>query len=163
MVSKASRAESPESFPLSPGWLAFLTLGGPAMFAALIILVLERTEGMEEVLGELGIPVLWGLLVVVVAVRLPLLAYTVLFDRSVVLNDDAVHVPIAGLFQLRPWNLAYADIASVARTRRPGWSPVIVFTLRDSSRRKISTTPFSDEFGLLAALEARIAKPSRGE
>jgi hypothetical protein len=153
---RAAPSPAIERIPLRLGWLASLSLGVPAVFSLLLIAVLLQGTETRAFLGDVGAGVLVSAVGLAIAVRLPMLLYTMLYDRALVLGEEAVHIPIVSIFQFRSRNVAYRDIVSVEATRKSGSSTVLELTLRDSTRHKIPSALFADYWAALRALQARV-------
>jgi hypothetical protein len=141
-----------------PAWVAVEALGIPALTPFVLIAVLRMLAGRGMVAPETAnsaSTVLLVAFVVIVIVRLPLLVYTLTSDRRITLDDRTLHVPVISPWQLRPWNIAVADLAEVSSDgKRAGTTRLI---LRGRRTRKLPSTTLRDVRALVSALERRIA------
>ena len=95
-------------------------------------------------------------IVLVVAVRLPLLIRTLLYDRQLVLGEEALHVPVVRAFQLRAWNITVRDIATLIDRRTSGGSTEIVIALHAAPPHVFSAAVLVDRYAVMSAIERRL-------
>lgn len=147
-----AKARTPEtaSYALSTLWLSVETLIGPVAMMAVLFFALQRFADAGSVEAEAV------LIAAVVAVRLPLLVYTLAKDRRIVLGKDELHIPIVGVFQFRPWNIPFEDIVSIEEQRKAGGSSKVVIQLRNARPRRFAASVLSGERGnVIKAIERR--------
>ncbi|MBK7398233.1 MAG: hypothetical protein IPJ34_18555 [Myxococcales bacterium] len=150
------------SFPLSLGWVFIETVLVPMVVPVVALGILASLAGKvpEVVLNVVAIALAAGFVLVLV-VRLPLFVYTAFFDSAIVLGETALRVPNVGVFQLRAWDLPFAQLDSVTHARKGGSTTRIVLTLSGGGVRTFPATFVSDRYEVIEAIERRIADGHR--
>jgi hypothetical protein len=142
-------APEPSSFDLSLGWVAAETLVVPGTTLLLLLVVIAKFSDAASLAAQVGI------LAAFVAIRGPLLVYTLLRDRRIDIRNDALHIPIVHVFQFRPWTIPLADLVSVSETRKSGGSAKIVIAMRGGSVKRFGASVLRDRHRAIKALDRR--------
>jgi hypothetical protein len=148
----------PISFPLSLGWVVSRTVIIPPLILVMPVVLLGALA------QSISSPAVFGAAVVafgaiaglMIAVRVPLVLYTLLFDRYVVLGKEELHVPILGLFQFRPWNIPIRDIVTMVDKREPGSSTKLVLAIKGGRTLSFYADLIKDRTAVVRAVERRI-------
>lgn len=150
------------SFPLSLGWVFIETVLLPMVVPVVALGILASLAGKvpEVVLNVVAIALAAGFVLVLV-VRLPLFVYTALLDSAIVLGETALRVPNVGVFQLRAWDVPFAQLDSVTHARKGGSTTNIVLTLSGGGVRTFPANFVSDRYEVIEAIERRIADGHR--
>jgi hypothetical protein len=143
------------SFALSPGWLAAETFLVPGATLLLVFVVLAKYADAGSASLQIGVVGAF------VAIRLPLLVWTLARDPRIVIGTDALRVPIVGVFQFRAWTIPFDELASVSASRKSGGSSRIVLGLRGGRTRTFAASVVRDREQLIKALERRIDAVAR--
>ena len=83
------------------------------------------------------------------------------FDPCLVLGETALRVPNVGVFQLRAWDVPFAELDSVTHARKGGSTTNIVLTLSGGGVRTFPANFVSDRYEVIEAIERRIADGHR--
>ncbi len=146
------------SFPLALGWVFIETVVVPLLAPVVALgILLKLARHVPEVVLNVVAIAMAAAIVLVLVVRVPLFVHTALFDSAIVLGETALRVPKVGVFQLRAWDLPFAELDSVTHAREGGSTTRIVLALRTGGVRTFPATFVSDRYEVIGAIARRIA------
>jgi hypothetical protein len=145
------KGKAPEtaSFALSPMWLTIETLLVPGGMLLVLFVLLARFADFHEATAQIVI------VAVFVAIRLPLLVYTLARDPRITIGKERMHVPIVSVFQVKPWNLDLDEVASIEERKPTGGAAKLVILRRGGRPLKFASSIVKDRPGLMKAIERR--------
>jgi hypothetical protein len=135
------------AFSLSLGWVAVESLLGPGAMLVILFIALDRFADASSATAQIAIVGAF------VAIRLPLLVYTLARDRRIVLGKDELRIPVVSVFQLRPWRISLDDLVGIEEQRKSGGSGKVVLTLRGGRTRKFPVNVLRDRGSVIKTIE----------